>query len=195
MPATDLYASYRGSLSLKNHLRLCVLSLALAVACGGRPDSGRDPAPGGDASAVALEQSAHQVVGFLRGAVPFDSLAMADTIELRVAPEGGGATRRVQRSELRDPAAWTIGDGARRIHLIPPAEYLETAMAAGRHYRCREQALAPVAPDWAHRPHVGVRLQPGNAASCLQTWNATFIFDTLGGRPRLAGVLYDQWEW
>jgi hypothetical protein len=40
-----------------------------------------------------------------------------------------------------------------------------------------------------------VRLQPDGAQSCLQSWNATFVFDTAGGSPRLIGVIYDQWEW
>ena len=183
-----------------------VLCVSLATACGDQRGPGRDSAVAGDtvvalsspdtsAAAAGLERAAQNVVGYLRAQVPFDSLALADTVELRIAPEGGGARRRVSSAALRDPTGWTVGEGARRVRLIPPAAYTAASTAVGRHYRCQAQDLALVAPEWAERPHVGVRLQPDTAASCLQSWNATLVFDTVGGRLRLSGVLYDQWEW
>jgi hypothetical protein len=186
--------------------RPAVLCLSLAAACGEQRGPGQDSAAAGDtgralsspdtsAATARLERAAQHVVGFLRAEAPFDSLAVADSVELRTAPEGGGARRRVSSEALRDPAAWTVGEGAGRVRLSPPAGYSAMSTAVGRHYRCQAQDLAPVAPEWAERPHVGVRLQPDTAASCLQSWNATFVFDTTGGRPRLSGVLYDQWEW
>jgi hypothetical protein len=42
---------------------------------------------------------------------------------------------------------------------------------------------------------VGVKLEPANAKSCLESWNATFVYDTTGGRTRLIAAIYDQWEW
>ena len=188
------------------------LCLGIVAACGG-PNAGEAtrtgetgaatlasaamaPPAGSAAGAADLERAARHVVGFLRAEIPRDSVALADSVELRVTPEGGGATRRLSREALRDVRAWTIGEGTRRVRLIPPADYAAVTTAVGRHYRCQEQALAPLAPEWAHRPHVGVRLQPREGvASCLQSWNATFVFDTAGGTPRLLGVLYDQWEW
>jgi hypothetical protein len=185
---------------------VAVLCWSLATACSDQRGPGEDSvaardtavalsSPDTSTAAAELERAAQQVVGFLRAQVPFDSLALADTVELRIAPEGGGARRRVSRATLSNPAGWTVGEGARRVRLIPANGYSVTTTAVGRHYRCHVQDLAPVAPEWAERPHVGVRLQPDTAASCLQSWNATLVFDTVGGRPRLSGVLYDQWEW
>ena len=146
--------------------------------------------------AAELEGAARRIIGFLRAEVPFDSVSLADSVEFRIAPEGGGASRRTGRDALREVRAWTVGEGTRRVRLVPPARYSAMTTAVGRHYRCQAQDLAPVAPDWAQRPHVGVLLQPSeDASSCLQSWNVTFVFDTAGGSPRLAGVLHDQWEW
>jgi hypothetical protein len=191
----------------------CVLCLNLVTACGERGAATDDAAIRAESGVAAsidtsasatsrrvadreLERAARYVVGFLRAEVPFDSLTLADSVELRVAPEGGGATRRVSRDALRDARTWIVGEGARSVRLIPPTAYAAATAAVGRHYRCQEQDLKPLAPDWAQRPHVGIRLQPSDGVpSCLQSWNATFVFDTGDGRPRLRGVLYDQWEW
>ena len=183
------------------------LLLSAVVACSDRQGAASDsitvlesrvamPEAGGNARAVAgLERAARQAVGFLRGEVPFDSLALADTVELRVAPEGGNARNKVSRHALRDRSAWTIADHDQRFPLVPPADYSTVSTKVGRHFNCHEQDLATRAPDLASRPHVGARLRPDSARSCLQTWNATFVFDTVGGSPRLKAILYDQWEW
>jgi hypothetical protein len=65
----------------------------------------------------------------------------------------------------------------------------------GRHFKCLEYPLASLFPDLAKLPHVGVKLEPDNAGSCLQTWNATFVFDASTKPARLVGAVYDQWEW
>ena len=185
-----------------------VLWLGLTLACGERQHATSDTVNAVDSSGTMrggarvagagdaeLERAARSVVRFLRTGSSFDSLLLADTVELRVAPEGGGASRRVARQALRDRYAWTIGDGNRRVVLVPPVGHAAIDFAVGQHYRCQVQDLARSAQDWAARPHVGVRQQPDSAASCLQSWNATFVFDTAAGDPRLTGVLYDQWEW
>ena len=181
--------------------------LAALLACGDAPDGAKDSARASDTSNAAgaatgtppadsaLDRAARQAVGFLRGEVPADSLALADTVELRAAPEGGGAARRVPRQALAERAAWAVEIGGRRVALAPPAGYSAVSTSVGRHFNCQEQDLASRAPDLAARPHVGVRLQPDSAASCLQSWNSTFVFDTTAGGLRLTAVLYDQWEW
>ncbi len=183
------------------------LLLGAAGACGDRQRAASDssgsvdtaaavPTAGSNARAHAgLERAARQVVGFLRAEVPFDSLALADTVELRVAPEGGSGASKVSRAALHDRAAWTVWAPPRRFPLVPPARYSTLSTSVGRHFNCLEQDLATRAPDLASRPHVGARLQPESPQSCLQSWNATFVFDTAGGHPRLTAVIYDQWEW
>lgn len=173
------------------------LILAALLACGDAPDGAKDSArasdTGGAAGAgtdrapadLALERAARQAVGFLRGEVPADALALADTVEIRVAPEGGGAARRVPRQALAERASWAVAVGGRRVALAPPAVYSSVSTSVGRHFNCQEQDLASRAPDLATRPHVGVRLQPDSAASCL-----------LMTSPRYAwpGCLKDQLE-
>ena len=184
-----------------------LLLFATVVACSDRRSAASDSGnaldtatPGAsrarDARAdSSLERSARHLVGFLRGELPLDSGALADTVELRVAPEGGGAVSRVGRDALRDRSAWVVAGSERRVALVPPASFSTVSTKVGRHFNCQEQDLATRAPDLVSRPHVGVRLQPDDAQSCLQSWNATFVFDTAGGRPRLTAVVYDQWEW
>jgi hypothetical protein len=170
---------------MKRSLCSAALLIGAVVACGDRQRAA-DP---------SLERATRNLVGFLRGELPFDSRALADTVELRIAPEGGGAVSRVSRDSLRERSAWTVAGPARRFQLVPPATFSTVSTKVGRHFNCQEQDLATRAPDLASRPHVGVRLQPEGAQSCLQSWNATFVFDTAGGSPRLIAVLYDQWEW
>ena len=170
---------------------------------GSRTDTSSVRSPAGPAApgAARLDSAARRVVAFLRGALPPDSVGLADTVTLRVAPEGGGGEARLPRAALRSPAAWTVPAGRTRYVVAPPAGYTQLTTAVGRHFNCREVDLATRAPAWASAPHVGVRLAPdgapdGTPGSCLRTWNASLIFDTsVVGGPRLAGVLYDQWEW
>ncbi len=154
--------------------------------------------PAADSNAradAALERAARQTVRFLRGESPFDSLALADMVELRIAPEGGGAVSMVSRDALRDRSAWIVAGSQRRFSLVPPASYSTLSTKVSRHFNCQEQDLSTRAPDLAVRPHVGVRLQPVSPESCLQSWNATFVFKMVAGSPQLTAILYDQWEW
>ena len=145
-----------------------------------------------------LDSAARRALAFLRGQLPPDSVPLVDTVVLRLAPEGGSHEARVSRAGLRSPSAWSVPAGRSRYPLAPPPTYTNITTAIGRHLNCREYTLATRAPDWASAPHVGVSLRPdGTASSCLRSWNMTFIFDTSarGEWPRVAGVLYDQWEW
>jgi hypothetical protein len=148
---------------------------------------------------AALEATARDVVSFLVGDAALDTLALADTVTLHLPPEGAGtsagASVRLDRTELGDRDAWRIRAGARLFSFVPPNGLTRTTVRAGTHFVCREVPLASRAPPLATRPHVGVRLEPPEPKSCLETWNVTFVFDTSASRPRLVAALYDQWEW
>ena len=175
----------------------------LAAACSGPAPEADDAAdrPGtvADSAAVAADaagdreriEAVEALVAFLRGEGELDSALLADSVALRVAPEGGGEVRRVAREQLRDPGAWTVG----RVALAPPSDGLtELTTEPGKHLNCMEGDLADRAPELAARPHVGAMLRPEDAGSCLQAWSMTFVFRS-DGRPVVTDVLYDQWEW
>lgn len=143
----------------------------------------------------ALRSAAESVVAFLRGAAAFETLRVADTVEFAVPTEGGGTRQRMSRDALRDPQAWTIRTNSQQHSFVPATNFTEMKVAPGRHFNCREGPLSARVPDFAESPHVGVRLEPPDVESCLQGWNATFVFDTVSSHPRLVAVIYDQWEW
>jgi hypothetical protein len=152
------------------------------------------------AQGTALAHAARRMVRFLVGdATTLDTLALADTVELHLPPEGAGTSAGVSvkrpRGALRDRGAWRIQAGSASYSFVPPKGLTLNTARAGTHYNCREIPLASRAPSLASRPHVGVRLEPPEPKSCLDGWNATFVFDTTGARPRLVAALYDQWEW
>ena len=161
------------------------------------------PAPASPATSparrAALEDAARQVVRFLSGRSTLDTLALADTVELHLPPEGAGTTTgasvKLARSALRERDAWMVRADRRSFSFVPPHGLTRTTARAGTHFNCREVPLASRAPALASRPHVGVRLEPPESKSCLDGWNATFVFDTAGAHPRLVAALYDQWEW
>ncbi len=178
-----------------------VLALVYAAACGADADR---PASGGDTTATArppaesdapdttaLFATARRVVGFLRGDLPFDSTLFADSVTLYVAPEGGGAQRTLPRAALAERASWSVGERA----FTPGADLDEETLREGRHLNCTELPLSTKLPERAGQPHVGVMLQPADADSCLQSWNATLIFASDEATPRVEAMLYDQWEW
>ena len=148
---------------------------------------------------AAIEQSARDVLSFLRNQESFVALALADTVELHLAREGAGTSTgvsvRLARGTLRDRDAWRIRAGDRWYSFVPPKGLTKTTARAGTHFNCREIPLASRVPVLAGRPHVGVLLEPPESTSCLETWNATFVFDTSTATPRLVAALYDQWEW
>lgn len=149
-------------------------------------DPARDP---------ELVETAERVVRFLQGDVPFTELRVADTVTLRLSPEGGGAQASLPRESLRDRANWIVPTRLGHQSLVPPRSLPHLSARSGVHFNCLEYPLTSVAPDLATLPHVGVRLAPHGDASCLQTWNLTLVFEAADGPPVLAGALYDQWEW
>jgi hypothetical protein len=78
---------------------------------------------------------------------------------------------------------------------VPPHRLTKLTVKEGRHFNCLEYPLASRFPELAKLPHVGVKLEPDTARSCLQSWNATFVFDASAQSPRLVAAVYDQWEW
>ncbi len=103
--------------------------------------------------------------------------------------------QRLSREALRDRQAWAVQAGTQRYSFVPAAHLTRIRIAPRRHFNCLEGPLSARVPEFAASPHVGVRLEPPGMASCLQGWNATFVFDTTSGRLRLRAAIYDQWEW
>ena len=180
--------------------------MALAACAGsdegvraGAPAAGTADADTADAGTAGgtmheyayLEPHVERLLSFLVGGEAPPAGMFADSVTLLVAPEGGGATAVLTPTELADRAAWRVDDHA----LTPPAGYAHRQVAPGRHWNCQATDLSTLYPDLASLPHVGVRLSAEADASCMQTWNATFVFDQDAARPRLIAVVYDQWEW
>lgn len=167
----------------------CVAALLAVIACDeSRPAvDTRMGAPQYD----YLRDDAERLVAFLRGEAVLDSGAVADSVTLHIAPEGGGEWKRVSADQLGDSAAWRIGG----YSLLPPPGLTTVTIRPGRHINCLETSLGSRYPQLESRPHVGVRLSGADPASCLQTWNMTFVFSEDVERPRLTDVVYDQWEW
>jgi len=148
-----------------------------------------------DDSADVLERAAKDVVGFLRGDVGFEKIRLADTVHLYLSPEGGGTRSAFPREALRKPSNWVIHSGRQTYAFAPTGHFTNLTAKAGRHFNCLEYPLASRFPDLARLPHVGVKLEPNSPKSCLESWNATFVFDTSEKPPRLVAAVYDQWEW
>ena len=142
----------------------------------------------------ALDSAAKAIVAFLQGKRPFDGTLLGDTVVLYLSPEGGGTRTAYTRESLRTPASWTVQSDRKRYSLVPPP-WTRMTTRPGRHFNCAEYPLASRFMNLAMRPHVGVKLEPDRPASCLESWNTTFVFDTTAGRPQLIAAVYDQWEW
>ena len=146
--------------------------------------------------AETLERAAKDIVGFLRGDVGFESIRLGDTVTLYLSPEGGGTRAAFTREQLRVPSNWVLHSGLGTYSFVPPQRLTKLTAKAGRHFNCGEYPLASRFRELATLPHVGVILDLGDRTSCLQTWNATFVFDDSGAQPpRLVAAVYDQWEW
>ena len=190
-------------------MRLRAENRRLAAQAGVAPapaSPGRDPGapvqpPSADGAtqpaghAAEVEAAARDVVAFLRGEAGFDRLHLADTVALVLSPEGGGTRTRLTREQLRDPARWSVTSGGRRYSFVPPPGLTKLTVRAGRHFACHEHPLASRDPELARLPHAGAKLEREGAESCLQTWNATFVFDPAARPARLVAAVYDQWEW
>ena len=184
-------------------IRVLVAALTTMIGCGAEsrtlPDSSQ-PAAGDTASvaragAEALEQTARQIVEFLRGKAAFETITLADTVTLYLSPDGGGIRTAFSRDQLRRPSQWTLRLGRQTYAFAPPRSLKKLTAKSDIHFDCLDYPLASRFPDLAKLPHVGVKLEPDSAGSCLQTWNATFVFDTSARPARLVAAVYDQWEW
>jgi hypothetical protein len=149
-----------------------------------------------------LVTAASELVGFLRGEVPFARIRLADTVTLQLSPEAGGARRAVAREMLRHPSNWSVRSRpqarAMRYSFAPHQDLTVLTTRVGRHLKCMEYDLASRSPELAALPHVGTMLSPAATdylPSCLQTWNLTLVFDSAAKPPTLVAAVYDQWEW
>jgi hypothetical protein len=192
---------------LTSMTRVSAVSLALygtLISCasaesGSRVGADRNPpaaeatsAPGSDPELV---EAAEHVIRFLQGEVPFGELRLADTVTLRLSPQGSGAEVSLPREALHDRANWVVPTYYGHQSLVPPLPLPHLTARSGVHFNCLEYELASLAPDLATLPHVGVRLAPHADPNCLQTWNLTLVFAASDGPPVLVAALYDQWEW
>ncbi len=189
-------------------LALALLSLAfcrrneaeVAQRVDSLPQDRLPPAGSADSGSIgghnpaALEGAARAVVAFLRGEVGFDRIRLADTVTLYVAPEGGGTRMPIAREMLRDRSNWRVR-GLTGHTLIPPKNSTKLTTRVGRHLNCMEYPLSSRSPELARLPHVGTKLEPPDASSCLQSWNLTLVFDPNERPPTLVAAVYDQWEW
>jgi hypothetical protein len=148
-------------------------------------------------SADTLERAAKEIVGFLRGDIDFEKVKrlLADTVVLYLTPEGGRTAVALIGEERRDPSRWVLVSNRGTYSFVPPPTLTKLTVKEGRHFNCHETSLGSRFPELAAASHVGVKLEPDKLTSCLQTWNATFIFDWSTGRPRVVAAVYDQWEW
>jgi hypothetical protein len=160
------------------------------------PPSNRTPTQTETPVAQAeLDSVAREIVGFLRDSIPFERLNVADTVRIYVSPEGGGGHTALSRDALRRSADWKVRSRGQLYSLVPPKTVTKLTTRPGKHLNCKEYPLSSRVPELATFPHVGTKLEPDSVASCLQSWNVTFVFD-LSARPlRLIAAVYDQWEW
>lgn len=171
--------------------------MVVAGACGSTDrsrDADTSATPATVSIASPLDSAARQVVSFLQGEAPYSSIVLADTVSLYLGKEGGGTRKTVTRDQLRRPSSWTVQSRAGTFSFVPPRTHTRLTMRPGAHFICTERQLAASFPQLASLPHVGVLLEPEKRDNCLQTWNATFVFDN-NERPRLVAAVYDQWEW
>ena len=179
-------------------------TLLVLVACS--PEGDEAPAedtaspsspPAATHQPAELVAAATNVVGFLRGNVPFSRVRLADTVTLRLGVEEGGTTRRVVRERLRQPSEWAVESPNLRFTypFAPPPSLTSAETRVGRHVRCMDHDLTAIDPELGALPHVGVVLSPPNFSSCLQTWNLTIVFDPQLKPPTVVAVIYDQFEW
>ena len=171
---------------------LCVLATSCAPKDASHPDAeAADTAPASTLPAAHFDTVAVRLVEFLRGRRPLEDAS--DSVTLYVVPEGGGGRRTLRGTELRDPRKWTVRSGSTTYTFVPPQTFTNMTSKFGSHFQCMERSLGSRMPTLAHLPHVGVKLEPPRASSCLQSWNVTFVFDAPASH--LVAAVYDQWEW
>jgi hypothetical protein len=176
---------------------MAVFFLVLLSACTppGAPNQNEITTQESETGATAdFRTATRDLVAFLRGDSEHHAVAMADSIQLVIAPEGGGLRREIRAEDLATRETWVIDGGGRAISIVPSQRDAEVELTVGRHRNCGEFPLETVAEDLADSPHVGVTLYYGRQ-SCLQTWNATFVYSPDATEPTLIAAVYDQWEW
>jgi hypothetical protein len=144
-----------------------------------------------------LVRAAAGIIGFLRGEIGFERIRLADTVVLYLGPEGGGTHRAISRAQLRNPANWSVHSEELRATypFTPPAALTKLTTSINRHFKCFEYPLYPELGEVAQFPHVGTKLEPPDASSCLQSWNLTLVFAADEPSPVLVAAVFDQWEW
>lgn len=167
-----------------------IKKLALLIAVGAAACADEKPTP-----EARLEQAASQAARFLAGYESFAKLDLADSVDLYIAPDGGGDRVRMARAQLADRNAWQVQGIRRTQSFVPTGMRTRLVPAVGKYMNCMPSDMRTRFPQLASSPHVGVKLEPPNAKSCLEAWSLTFVYDTTGGRTRLIAAIYDQWEW
>jgi hypothetical protein len=142
-----------------------------------------------------MTQAARALAAFLDGQSPIDTLLLADSVTLYVAPEGGGQKATLPRSALLDKKAWSVRSARDPISFVPDTGLTKVTTVVGRHFRCFPVDFSTKAPQLATLPYVGIKMEPVPASSCLNAWNLTVVFDSASRRPRVVAAFYDQWEW
>lgn len=184
---------------MRSTFRALAVLPALQLACGApAPERAETTTRGGeqqvDVAADPLRSSAERIARFLSGGIDSTALPLADSVDLYIAPEGGGGQVRRSRAELLRRDNWYVRSGGVTHSFVPDARFEKMESFVGKHVNCRPADLRTRSPELAARPHVGVLLSHPNGG-CMATWNATFVFDTSGPTPLLIAALYDQWEW
>ena len=151
----------------------------------------------GTHQAHELVAAAKDVVAFLEGGGHFDRIHLADTVDLYVSPEGGGNHSTLSRDALAVPTNWKVAapKNGTTYSLVPPKTLTKLTSRVGRHFNCLDYPLSSRFEHLARLPHVGIKLEPDGASSCLQTWNLTLVFDPEKRPPTVVAAVYDQWEW
>ena len=183
---------------------VALLLLAL-VACDGderdrAPQSASTPAAAASPEAPRpqeLEHAARAVIAFLQGDPPSNRFRLADNVTLYLAPEGGGARAAVTRESLANRANWKVASHRQgtEYSFVPPGGLTKLTTRVGRHLNCLDYPLSSRFEQLALLPHVGTKLEPESASSCLQSWNLTLVFDPELRPLTIVAAVYDQWEW
>jgi hypothetical protein len=167
------------------------IALAALAACA---DRNTDRVLVNAAADREMEIATAGIVAFLQGKSGLDSAYVADSVVLYVSEEGGGGRVARSSAELADANAWTVQSKGVTYTFLPPGTLTNLTTKSGVHFVCRATTLSSRAPKLADMAHAGALLK-GEGENCMQTWNATFVFDTTQATPKLVAAVYDQWEW
>ena len=185
-------------------VRLTATAVVLAACVGDDPKPSQRSAPPDTATTPLgahqpdeLLAAAKDVIAFLQSGENFDRIHVADTVALYVSPEGGGSHVALTRNSLADRANWKVAAprNGPSYSLVPPKTLTKLTSRVGRHFNCLDYPLSSRFENLSRLPHVGTKLEPDRASSCLQTWNLTLVFDPEKRPPTLVAAVYDQWEW